>query len=404
MKQNVLNLSYITFILLIAISCKKETLPVSTTGVTLSHASLLINSGSRDTLKSSISPSNATNPDVTWISNDTTIAKVNSNGIVEGMAPGVTTITGTTVDGKYTATCVVNTIKWTTYTTNNGLADNHVVCITIDLVGNLWFGGSSASKFDGSSWTTYLNKKGVGAITVDAQGNKWFGTWGNGVFKFDDINWTTYDTSNCGLTDNTINTNAIAIDLQGSIWFGTSSRVTWKGTGVSKFDGTIWNTYKSSNGLVYDNVLSIEIDGQGNKWFATGKGVSKFDGINWTSYTSNNTNNNLVDIAYCIGIDAKENKWFGTTSGVLKFDGTNWTTYSISNSGIVSNAINAIAFDKKGNIWIATYGGVSKFDGTNWTTYNYNNGLTSNVVLSIAIDTHGNKWFGTVNGVFKLQD
>jgi hypothetical protein len=33
----------------------------------------------------------------------------------------------------------------------------------------------------------------------------------------------------------------------------------------------------------------IAIDAQGNKWFATNAGISKFDGTTWMSYTSSNS-------------------------------------------------------------------------------------------------------------------
>lgn len=72
---------------------------------------------------------------------------------------------------------------------------------------------------------------------------------------------------------------------------GTSNGVALKGTGVSRFDGKNWHTYNSYEGLVYDNVTSIVIDSQGNKWFVTSKkGVSKFDDRLWTSYTTGSSN------------------------------------------------------------------------------------------------------------------
>ena len=51
------------------------------------------------------------------------------------------------------------------------------------------------------------------------QGNKWFGTDNGGVAKFDDINWTVYTTSNSGLPENDV--FSIAIDAEGNKWFGT---------------------------------------------------------------------------------------------------------------------------------------------------------------------------------------
>lgn len=403
MKTNLLRLVYFTIIVLLATSCDKDAPVVSATGISLAQTSVLLNTGEQDTLKATISPADATNPSVTWVSSDTSIARVDANGVITGIAPGVATITATSVVGGYTASCVTNVLRWTRYTTANGLPMNQISCIAIDSVDAVWVGGSSVSKFDGLSWTAYLYNVGVGAIAVDKQNNKWFGTYGFGVYKFDNTDWTTYDTSNSGIMDNTINPKAIAVDLKGQVWFGTSSRETWRGTGVSSFDGAHWNRYNSTDGLVYNNVLNIAVDASGNKWFAAGQGgLSMFDDTKWTSYTAKSTNIDLVEQVNSIAFDAQGNKWFGTTLGLLKFDGTNWTTYTISNSGLICNSISAVAIDKQGNKWMGTmYGGVTKFDGTNWTNYTYDNFY---MVRGIAIDARGNKWFATDNGVFKLED
>lgn len=70
-----------------------------------------------------------------------------------------------------------------------------------------------------------------------------------------------------------------------------------------------------------------------------------------------------------MGIDPQNNKWFGTDSGLVKFDGTNWTRYDTTNSGLLNDWVEAIAFDKEGNCWISCFEnlGVTKFDGTSWT-------------------------------------
>jgi ligand-binding sensor domain-containing protein len=84
-------------------------------------------------------------------------------------------------------------INWKTYTIADGLVDNRVDVIAIDAEGNKWFGcygmydweqdkniGGGISKFDGINWTTYTTEDGlasnhVNAIAIDAEGNKWFG-------------------------------------------------------------------------------------------------------------------------------------------------------------------------------------------------------------------------------------
>lgn len=81
---------------------------VSVTGVSVNPSTATIGSnGGEITLTATISPSNATNKNVTWSSSNTSVATVNANGVVTGVNPGSATITCTTSDGGYTGTCAV---------------------------------------------------------------------------------------------------------------------------------------------------------------------------------------------------------------------------------------------------------------------------------------------------------
>ena len=83
---------------------------VKPTKVTLNKKTTTINIGLTETLIPTISPSTATNQNVTWKSNNVKIAIVDSEGIVTGIKKGRVIITATTVDSKKTAKCVV-TVK-----------------------------------------------------------------------------------------------------------------------------------------------------------------------------------------------------------------------------------------------------------------------------------------------------
>ena len=80
---------------------------VDATGVTISTTSTTIYAGSTKTLVATVLPVNATDKAVTWSSSDNTIATVSNNGLVTALATGATTITVTTHDGGYTASCSV---------------------------------------------------------------------------------------------------------------------------------------------------------------------------------------------------------------------------------------------------------------------------------------------------------
>ena len=281
-------------------------------------------------------------------------------------------------------------LRWTTYTTSDGLASHYVISIFIDKEGNKWFGThDGVSNFDGKTWTTYTELDGLAhnlviSIAIDKEGNKWFGThWG----------------------------------------------------GVSKFDGNTWTTYTELDGLAGNNVVSIAIDKEGNKWFGTNEGVSKFDGNTWTNYTISDgislNNADGGDIAF----DNKGNMWFLTDGRVSKFDGKKWTNYIFPNyttsSGLFcdygfsyENAYRTmVAIDAKDNLWVVRsfehyeggcggdicpswyWSSIMFFDGKKWTTVYGDCASTNNsYFVSFAIDKENNKWFGTNQGVKKLSN
>jgi len=80
---------------------------VAVTGVTLSPTTATLSVGATQQLTPTVSPSSATNKAVTYSSNNTAVATVNSSGLVTAAANGTATITVTTVDGNKTSTCVV---------------------------------------------------------------------------------------------------------------------------------------------------------------------------------------------------------------------------------------------------------------------------------------------------------
>ena len=87
--------------------------PIAPTDITVSPTVMYINKGETRKLNYSLTPYDATTT-VTWSSDNTSIATVNSNGEVKGINKGVTTIYATTENGK-TASCevTVNTIEAT---------------------------------------------------------------------------------------------------------------------------------------------------------------------------------------------------------------------------------------------------------------------------------------------------
>lgn len=297
--------------------------------------------------------------------------------------------------------CRYDGSSWITYTTSDGLADNYTESLAFDSNGTLWAGtGQGVSSFDGSTWTTYSSGVGAPAGLVrdiaisDASAvtdGYWFATFSQGLFHFDGAStWTNYTPANTGNDVPSDRLNAVEADAAGNIWFAT-----WPPAqgGVTMYDGTNWNHYYSSDGLVSNNILDIHFDQDGYGWFGAVLGVSRFDGgSGWTTYSEND--GLPADWVHAITSGNDGKTYLGTIKGLSAKDGSSYTAY-MTNDLFSGGDFLDIAVDLSGKVWFATYfGGVWSFDGTGWQNYTEEDGLAGDWVRSIGIDLDNSKWFG----------
>ena len=77
------------------------------TGVSLEQTSTTLSVGDKSKLTAVVTPNNASNKNVTWSSSNTNVVVVN-DGEIEALTIGSATITVTTEDGGFVATCTVS--------------------------------------------------------------------------------------------------------------------------------------------------------------------------------------------------------------------------------------------------------------------------------------------------------
>ena len=149
------------------------------TGVSLDKTSLNLNPGKEGTLTATITPSNATNQNVTWKSSDTKVATVD-NGLVTAVAEGTATITVTTADGGKTATCEVTvtqpaktpvtsvTLDKTSLTLDVGGSDTLAVTVKPDNATNKAVTWSTSNKNVATVNNGVVTAVGAGTATITA--------------------------------------------------------------------------------------------------------------------------------------------------------------------------------------------------------------------------------------------
>jgi ligand-binding sensor domain-containing protein len=278
-------------------------------------------------------------------------------------------------------------------TLNSGLSNPQVLIISSDKAGSIWMvtkkttitssGATTDFKltlFDGNQFTdmeTPVPASQVRVLKVDDNNIFWFAT-SKGLYRWDGINCTNYNTDNSPLSSDVI--NKIDFDSKGNIWIGQNGN--WDnsgiliGGGLMKFDGNdTWQEYTVFNSpLPYNTIKALKVDKNDAVWLGTvndevtdGGGLTKLAGETWQSFTKENSgisDNQVLDI----NEDSKGIIWCGTLSGGLAmYDKVDkWSVFKQSNSGIASNSVNSILIDQNDKIWMSHngYSGVSVYDNT----------------------------------------
>ena len=166
---------------------------------------------------------------------------------------------------------------WTTYTTEDGLADNDVISIAAGSDGVIWAANVyGTSSYDGTAWTTYTREEMlieniVITVEIDKDNVKWFGSDVGELSSFDGTVWKSY--SEAGeFSSSPNNYIEVAVDENNVKWFGIDG-------GVCSFDGSVWTKYYYNDDANYNfQVESIAIDNDGVIWIGTYmNGLISFD-------------------------------------------------------------------------------------------------------------------------------
>lgn len=96
-----------TYTVLDYVKVYSGTTTTAVTSVSVSPATLTMELNATSQLTKTISPSNATNQNVTWTSSNTSVATVSTTGLVTAIGAGTATITVKTVDGAKTAVATI---------------------------------------------------------------------------------------------------------------------------------------------------------------------------------------------------------------------------------------------------------------------------------------------------------
>ncbi len=296
-----------------------------------------------------------------------------------------------------------------------------VQTVSSDRDGGVWIGvnrigsdPSGAGYWKDGRWQWYGPREGlayasVRSILVDREQRVWAGTWGAGLYQFQEGRFrrVTLPTR----VDPRI--QVIYQDRSGSLWLGTQrGLVEWS-------PGGEWRVYLPEDGLSEGAIRAIADDPDGGLWIGTARGgLNRFrDG----GFTPVHQEDGLPgeEIA-SLHVDSESVLWVGTAgSGLGRFDGKRWTRYTTS-QGLISNILGYIAEDEGGALWIGSNAGLMRVSKR--VLNDFANGLTASTPCRAysrldglpALECmgfqpgagktpDGRLWFPTINGLVAVD-
>ena len=261
------------------------------------------------------------------------------------------------------------------------------------------------------------------SLTVDKDGALWAATgkdiFGKGFMKFEENNWTNFNTDTFPELPNNFYHKVNSDDYQ--VYLSN-----W-GSGLTIEENGDFSFLNASNSELvgipghpnFVVIMNAERDANGDLWifnFASADGmpiIQLTTGSNWYHYEFPFFQ--LSEHVFITDgtIDENNTKWFTITGRGLFYFNENSTPSDVNNDvwgwlrtsdGLNSDEVGAIVVDNRGELWIGTDKGMNILSNTaspkSLITSVFS--LRQQSITAIAVDPLNNKWVGTHQGIFVM--
>ena len=287
--------------------------------------------------------------------------------------------------------------------TQSGTAVN---AIYSDREGNLWVGDSNdgLSRLRQGLFTSYTQQQGLAddtttAILQDSRRNIWVGSQ-LGLNYFRDGKFSLFSLPES--SDSRLIT-ALGEGRDGTVWVAAGDRLYQLRYDKACTIPTCMPKLipHATEALAGSSIKVIFADSQGTIWIGTSSdGVFTYKGGKFTSYSSKNglSSNAIRGLSE----DRDGSIWIGTKGGGLnRLKDGKFTAYT-TKDGLANDAVQSLYMDRSNSLWISTREGVNRLKDGKFTTYRVTDGLFSSFVYSFVEDERGNMWMGCSKGIFRV--
>jgi len=260
-----------------------------------------------------------------------------------------------------------------------------------------------------------ISKRGAWSITQDKKGYIWIGTNGAGLYKFDGINYTVYE-SNWNVPKS-LNSNLIYttyVDSQNNLWVGTEEGLCLFDRGLNRFE-TI--DLKKALKIAKDNIVTVRSlieDGEGNLLVGTEQnGLLKLNLKTFEATTVKSDVSLKKELFIRALVKNKQGKIFVATNFGLKYydNKSNLIQQLIfvendNSKSEISESLESLFLEGNGNLWIGTTNnGLFKVVKNTIDYQKFSFSITNKRIFSIAAIDDKNILCATENdGLFLINN
>jgi ligand-binding sensor domain-containing protein/signal transduction histidine kinase len=300
--------------------------------------------------------------------------------------------------------------KYKRISKEEGLSNNLVLAVTVDLEGCLWVGtnGGGLNRVRRKLFDVLDCSLGsvVRSVCEDGQGGLWIGYPGNRV-----DHWLATGQHRFRLIqglprldvdpDTLVNVKSVFMGRkQGALGGNWVLAGTWSSLPQHLFQMEYGQFAPLALPQELDwSITAIFQDRAGHLWLGTQGGLLRLDDLKLFTTRDGLSANDVRAIAE----DREGNLWIGTEGGGLnRLRDGHFTCYTKTN-GLPGNSVSALEVDANQVLWVTTSGGLARYQAGKWTHYSKKEGLASNSLGYLLEDGHGYLWIGSNAGLMRLK-
>ena len=258
-----------------------------------------------------------------------------------------------------------------------------------------------------------INQTTISCIVKDDDGMLWLGSSGDGVFKYNSLDFKVYkkEAINNKSTLNSSFVHSLLKDKNNNIWAGTQEGLNFYSRDLDKFNSI---TFNDANQNIKFAVHAIEEFNDSTLLVGTHQnGLLKLNKNDYSFKRVNYKSNNSISSLLINSIVKTEDEKFivGTNQGLMTFDPYNstlqLTKFDLNDKyETVESSIESILIDNNKTLWLGTSSkGLIKITNTDDSYKIQNLMITNKRVLSLSLKQDGNILCGTENdGLFEISN